>query len=295
MQVHLLDGTYELFRAFYGSPKRATADGERGAVRGLLRSMLALLRESDVTHVGIAFDHVIESFRNALYAGYKTGEGIEPRLRAQFEPAEAACAALGLVVWPMVEHEADDAIATAAARFAAEPQVERVVICSPDKDLAQCVRGTHVVMLDRMRRTTLDAPGVRAKFGVPPDAMADWLALVGDAADGYPGIPRWGEKSAAAVLGVSGRTERLPDDARLWAVQVRGAEALAASLAERRAEALLYRELATLRCDVPLAEALEELRWRGPTPAFGAVAERLAAPELAARASALASQRAPSD
>jgi 5'-3' exonuclease len=261
-------------------------------VRGLLRSLLALLRDKDVTHVGIAFDHVIESFRNALYAGYKTGEGIEPRLREQFEPAEAACAALGVVVWPMVEHEADDAIATAAARFAAEPRVERVVICSPDKDLAQCVRGTHVVMLDRMRRTTLDAEAVRAKFGVSPESIPDWLALVGDAADGYPGIPRWGEKSAATVLGVYGRIERIPDDARLWAVLVRGAEALASSLAERRAEALLYRELATLRCDVPLAEELEALRWRGPTAAFAPLAARLGAPELAVRASSLAHDRA---
>ena len=291
MQVHLLDGTYELFRAFYGSPKRKTADGERGAVRGLLRSMLALLREPGVTHVGIAFDHVIESFRNALYAGYKTGEGLDPALREQFAPAEEACAALGLVVWPMVEHEADDAIATAAARFAAEPSVRRVVICSPDKDLAQCVRGAHVVMLDRMRRKTLDEDGVCEKFGVPPDAIPDWLALVGDSADGYPGIPRWGEKSAAAVLAVYGRIERIPDDVRLWAVRVRGAEGLAASLAERRAEALLYREVATLRRDVPLDEELEDLRWRGPTPAFAGLAARLEAPELAERAGALAAER----
>ena len=275
MKVHLVDGTFELFRAYYGAPSSETADGvEVGAVRGLLRSMLALLGERDVTHVGIAFDHVIESFRNDLYPGYKTGEGIDPKLWAQFWPAEDACRALGLAVWPMVEFECDDALATAAARFADAPAVEQVVICSPDKDLAQCVRGTRVVCLDRMRRKTFDEDGVRAKFGVSPASMPDWLALVGDSADGYPGIERWGEKSAAAVLGAYGRIEAIPDDPADWTVKVRGAAALAGTLRSGRADALLFRRLATLRLDVPLAEDLHALWWRGP--------DERALPELAA-------------
>ena len=292
MNVHLVDGTFELFRAYYGSPSSTDVHGkEVGGARGLARSLLALLGEHDVTHVAIAFDHVIESFRNHLYPGYKTGDGIDPKLYAQFRLAEDACRALGIVTWPMIEFECDDALATAAARFAVAPSVEQVVICSPDKDHTQCVQGERVVCFDRMRRKRLDERGVVAKFGVGPKSIPDWLALVGDSADGYPGIPRWGEKSAAAVLGVYGRIERIPDEVRRWAVQVRGAEALAASIAERRAEALLYRELATLRRDVPLAEKLEDLRWRGPTPAFAELAARLEAPELAARASALAAER----
>ena len=204
MQVHLVDGTFELFRAYYGSPPRTSGDGlEVGAVSGLLRSLLALLGERDVTHVAIAFDHVIESFRNELYPGYKTGEGMDPVLFAQFGLAEEACRTLGIVTWPMVEFECDDALATAAARFNLVPDVERVVICSPDKDLAQCVRGTRVVCLDRMRRKLFDEDGVIEKFGVRPKSMPDWLALVGDNADGYPGIPRWGAKSAATVLAVN--------------------------------------------------------------------------------------------
>jgi 5'-3' exonuclease len=264
MKVHLVDGTFELFRAFYGSPPAETADGfEIGAVRGLMRSMLSLLGEPGVTHVAIAFDHVIESFRNDLYPGYKTGEGIDPKLWAQFGPVEDACRALGLVVWPMIEFECDDALATAAARFAADPRVAQVVICSPDKDLAQCVRGQDVVCLDRMRKKTLDEAGVRVKFGVGPASIPDWLALVGDSADGYPGIPRWGAKSASAVLGAHPHLEEIPDDPRAWAVPVRGAAALAASLAEHRADALLFRRLATLRLDAPLAESLDDLCWRG--------------------------------
>jgi 5'-3' exonuclease len=264
MKVHLIDGTFELFRSYYGSPSSKTPDGfEIGAVRGLLRSLLALLGEPGVTHVAIAFDHVIESFRNELYAGYKTSEGIDPKLFAQFHPAEDACRALGVVTWPMIEFECDDALATAAARFTGERAVEQVVICSPDKDLAQCVRGTRVVCLDRMRRKVLDEDGVRAKFGVGPESIPDWLALVGDAADGYPGVPRWGAKSAAAVLGVYGHLERIPDDPRSWIASVRGADALAAALAEHRVDVLLYRRLATLRTDVPLAESLDDLRWRG--------------------------------
>jgi 5'-3' exonuclease len=268
MHVHLLDGTFELFRAYYGSPPSTDAKGkEVGAVRGLARSLLALLGERDVTHVAIAFDHVIESFRNDLYPGYKTGDGIDPALYAQFQLAEDVCRAIGVVTWPMVEFECDDALATAAARFAQDPSVERVVVCSPDKDLAQCVQGERVVCFDRMRRKRLDERGVVEKFGVAPRSIPDWLALVGDAADGYPGIPRWGAKSAAAVLGVYGHLEAVPEAAAAWHVGVRGAPALAASLAAHRSEALLFRRLATLRTDVPLAESLEELRWRGPDAA----------------------------
>ena len=265
MKIHLIDGTFELFRAFYGAPSSKTADGrEVGAVRGLLRSMLSLLAEPGVTHVAIAFDHVIESFRNDLYPGYKTSEGIDPALWAQFGPVEDATRALGLVTWPMIEFETDDALAAAAAKFADAPGVDQVVICSPDKDLAQCVRGTHVVCLDRLRKKQRDEAGVIERFGVTPSSIPDWLALVGDNADGYPGVPRWGETSASAVLAVYGRLEDIPDDAALWSVKVRGAAALAASLAEHRDDALLFRRLATLRTDVPLAESLEDLRWQGP-------------------------------
>jgi 5'-3' exonuclease len=293
MKVHIVDGTFELFRAFYGAPASETANGfEVGAVRGLLRSLLALLGERGVTHVAIAFDHVIESFRNDLYPGYKTGEGIDPRLYAQFGPAEDACRALGVVTWPMIEFECDDALATAAARFADEPGVEQVVICSPDKDLAQCVRGRRVVCLDRMRRTMLDEDGVRAKFGVSPVSIPDWLALVGDSADGFPGVPRWGAKSASAVLGAYARLEAIPDDPRAWSVAVRGAESLAASLREHREDALLFRRLATLRTDVPLAESLADLRWRGvAVPAPPGVTAQILNDSLRERAAKLAAER----
>src|SRR4029453_1462217 len=252
MKLHLVDGTYELFRAFYGAPPRQDANGEEvGAVRAFLRSMLVLLGEPGVTHVGIAFDHVIESFRNELYAGYKTGEGIDPALYSQFGLAEDATRALGLVTWPMVEFEADDAIATAALRFAELPAVEQVVICSPDKDLTQCVRGERIVCLDRRQQKLLDHMGVVTKFGVTPSSIPDWLALVGDSSDGYPGIPRWGAKSASALLAHYGHLDAIPDHERQWAVQIRGAAALAASLRVHRAEARLYRVLATLRTDAP--------------------------------------------
>jgi 5'-3' exonuclease len=268
MYVHLIDGTFELFRAYYGSPPGTdTAGNEIGAVRGLTRSLLALLGERDVTHVAIAFDHVIESFRNDLYPGYKTGDGIDPVLYAQFGPAEDACRALGVVVWPMIEFECDDALATAAMRFKSVPSVERVIVCSPDKDLAQCVQGDRVVCFDRMRRKRLDERGVVEKFGVYPKSSPDWLALVGDTADGYPGIPRWGAKSAAAVLRTYETLEAIPADAAQWRAPVRGAPALAASLAAHRTEAFLFRRLATLRVDVPLAETVDDLRWRGPDAA----------------------------
>ena len=290
MQVHVVDGTFELFRAYYGNPSRASTDGQEvGATRGLVRSLLSLLAERDVTHVAVAFDHVIESFRNDLYMGYKTGDGLDPVLLAQFGPAEDACRALGLVVWPMIPFECDDALATAAVRFAGQHGVERVVICSPDKDLAQCVRGTRVVCLDRMRRTTLDEQGVHAKFGVAPGSIPDWLALVGDSADGYPGIPRWGAKSAATVLAEYSHLEAIPAAAADWRIEVRGADALAANLAAHHEDALLFRELATLRTDVPLAESLAALRWRGPDDgALGALAERWRDTSLIERASALA-------
>jgi 5'-3' exonuclease len=264
MQLHFIDGTYELFRAYYGAPEATGPDGrEVGATRGLLRSLMALLRQDEVTHVACAFDHVIESFRNDLYAGYKTGEGVPADLMGQFVLAERAAHALGLVVWSMVEFEADDALATAAARWGQADGVERVVIATPDKDLAQCVRGTQVICWDRRREKFLDAEGVVLKFGVPPASIPDWLALVGDDADGYPGIPRWGAKCAATLLAHYGTIENIPDDAGRWAVDVRGAVAAAESLASRRGEALLYRRLATLRTDVPLAEGLDDLRWRG--------------------------------
>ncbi|MEM9729684.1 MAG: 5'-3' exonuclease H3TH domain-containing protein [Myxococcota bacterium] len=265
MNVHLVDGTYELFRAWFGAPEATAPDGrEVGATRGFLRSMAALLRQPDVTHVGCAFDHTVESFRNDLFDGYKTGEGLDPVLFAQFPLAERASAALGMVTWPMVEFEADDALATAAARFSAMPQVDRVVICSPDKDLCQCVEDERVVTLDRRRDATLDQEGVRDKFGVETSSIPDYLALVGDAADGIPGIPRWGAKSASVVLSAFGRIDAIPEDPDTWGVKVRGAAALAAQLNDRRQEASLYKELATLRRDVPLTESLEEMAWQGP-------------------------------
>jgi len=264
-KVHLIDGTYELFRSFYGAPSARSPSGQEvGATRGLLRSLAALLREPDVTHVAIAFDHVIESFRNELFDGYKTGEGMDPALWAQFPLAERAATALGIVVWPMVRFEADDALATAAARFSAAPEVTQVVLCTPDKDLAQCVRGDRIVLLDRRRGIVFDEQGVVDKHGVSPTSIPDYLALVGDSADGIPGVLRWGAKSAATVLSRYGHLEQIPGDAEQWDVAVRGKDALAENLQAHAEEARLYRTLATLRTDVPLAETLEDLRWRGP-------------------------------
>jgi 5'-3' exonuclease len=263
--VHLVDATYELFRAWFGAPPRKAPDGrEVGALRGVLGSMLKMLRDG-VTHVGCATDHVVRSFRNDLYAGYKTDEGVEPELLAQFPLLEEGLRALGLVVWPMVEFEADDALATAAARYA--PEAERVYLATVDKDLAQCARGEHVVMLDRRRDdAVLDEAGVIAKFGVPPALIADYLALVGDSADGYPGLPGWGAKSAAAVLSAHGPIEAVPLDASKWQVKVRGADKLAATLRERIDDARLFKRLATLRLDAPVREPLDELCWRGARP-----------------------------
>jgi len=264
MQVHLVDGTYELFRQFLAPrPGHRDRDGiEVGATRAVVSSIFAML-EGGATHLGVATDHIVESFRNDLWADYKTGEGIDPELFAQFQLLEDALEAAGVAVWAMVELEADDALATAAARWSAAPDVDQVVICTPDKDMAQCVHGTRVVCLDRMRRRVIDETAVVAKFGVTPASIPDWLALVGDSADGYPGVPRWGAKSASALLAHYGHLDAIPDHERQWAVQIRGAAALAASLRVHRTEARLYRLLATLRTDAPLPEALEELRWQG--------------------------------
>lgn len=264
MRVHLVDGTYELFRCFYGAPRARAPDGrEVGATRGVLSTLLRLLNDSGVTHVGVAFDTVIESFRNDLFAGYKTGEGIDPDLWDQAPLAERAARALGLTVWSMVEFEADDAMATAAARFAAMPGVEQVVLATPDKDLAQCVRGDRVVLWDRRRDLYLDEGGVLAKWGVRPESIPDYLALVGDDADGIPGITGWGARSAAAVLSRYVHIESVPGSASEWEVDVRGAARLADALRTQREDALLYRQLATLREDVPIGERADDLLWRG--------------------------------
>lgn len=264
MRIHLVDGTYELYRAHFGAPEASAPGGAAvGATRGLLRTLLSLLRQDDVTHVAIAFDHVIESFRNDLFDGYKTSDGVPDELMAQFPLAERAARALGIVVWPMVEFECDDALATMAARADAWPGVEQVVICSPDKDLAQCVRAARVVCLDRRQRKLYDEAGVGEKFGIAPASIPDWLALVGDDADGIPGVPRWGARSASTVLARYEHLEAIPDDASQWRVTVRGADALAQSMRQHRAEVILYRRLATLRTDVPLTESPDDLRWQG--------------------------------
>jgi 5'-3' exonuclease len=291
MRVHLIDGTYELFRHFFAVPSHQDAAGiEVGALRGVLGSLVALLEEG-ATHVGVATDHVIESFRNDLYPGYKTGEGIDPLLRSQFEPLEDVLEAAGFAVWRMVEHEADDALAAAAAVAAADARVEQVRICPPDKDLAQCVSGSRVVMYDRRKRALLDDAGVREKYGVPPTSIPDWLALVGDTADGYPGLPGFGAKSAAAILSRWGRLEDVPADPAKWDVPLRGSAKLAATLAERRDEVLLYRRLATLAADGPTVGAVDDWRWRGPRAGFDVIASALGSTGLAARVVRLAEKR----
>jgi 5'-3' exonuclease len=264
MKIHLVDGTYELFRSFYGPPAKKAPDGrEVGATLGLLNSVLALLTRPGVTHVAYAFDHVIESFRNDLFPGYKTSQGVAAELLAQFALAEQAVAALGVVVWPMVEFEADDALASAALHFHNEPGVEQVVICSPDKDLAQLVSGNQVVCWDRRRDIVYDEAAVLAKFGVRPSSIPDWLALVGDSADGYPGLAGWGPKSASVVLSRYEHIESIPEDPTLWGLGSARALRLGESLRVHQEEVLLYRCLATLRQDVPLQERVADLEWRG--------------------------------
>ncbi|MGE0042836.1 MAG: 5'-3' exonuclease H3TH domain-containing protein [Vicinamibacterales bacterium] len=291
MNVHLVDGTYELFRHHFGAPSAKDAAGmEVGAIRGVLNSLLLLL-DDGATHVAVATDHVIESFRNGLWKGYKTGEGIEPVLLAQFHPLEEALRAFGLVVLPMVEFEADDGLAAGAAIAAADARVERVFICSPDKDLAQAVTGDRVVQFDRRARVIRDAAGVTAKFGVPPASIPDYLALTGDAADGYPGLPGWGAKTAATVLARYQHIEQIPDDYASWSTAVRGGAKLAATLAAHRPLALLFRELATLRTDAPAFASVDELEWSGPRPEFEAVAARLGSGSLYSRARAVAARR----
>ncbi len=276
MHLHLIDGTYELFRHYYAVPSAIAPDGrEVAAVRGVLTSLAAMLREPDVTHVACAFDTVIESFRNDLFAGYKTGEGIDPLLHGQFELVERAVRALGVPVWSMVEFEADDALATGAVRYCSDPRLERVWLCTPDKDLAQMVQGDRIVGFHRQKKLVLDEVGVHAKFGVGPRSIPDLLALIGDPQDGIPGLPKWGSKSAAAVLAHYGHIEAIPDRAADWAVPVRGAAALAASLEAGRPQAMLYKRLATLRTDVPLAEDLDLLQWRGPRPELGPLCREL--------------------
>jgi 5'-3' exonuclease len=280
MEVHLVDGTYELFRHYYALPSARDAGGrEIAAVRGVVASILGMIN-GGATHVGVATDHVIESFRNDLWPGYKTGAGIDPDLLAQFPLLEDALAALGVAVWPMVEFEADDALAAAAELAARDPRVDRVMICTPDKDLAQSVRGTRVVQMDRRARTVRDEDGVKAKFGVAPASIPDYLALVGDAADGYPGLPGWGAKSTAGVLSRFGRLEDIPDDWRTWNVNVMNPASLSRTLLRERDHAFLFRRLATLRTDIPLFDNIDALQWNGPTPGFAALAARLDAANL---------------
>ena len=275
MDVHLIDGTYELFRHYYALPAARDASGRNiAAVRGVVGSILGMIN-AGATHLAVATDHVIESFRNGLWAGYKTGAGIEPDLLGQFGLLEEALAALGVAVWPMVEFEADDALASGAALAARDPRVDRVVICTPDKDLAQCVEGTRIVQLDRRARTLRDETAVRAKFGVAPRSIPDYLALVGDAADGYPGLRGWGPRSAAAVLARHGHLERIPDDWRAWNANAANPAALCATFARDRALAFLFRDLATLRTHLPLFDGVEALRWRGPTASFPALAAQM--------------------
>jgi 5'-3' exonuclease len=275
LKVYLVDGTYELFRHYFAVPKARDAQGrEVGAVRGVLASLLGMMREG-VTHIGVATDHVIESFRNQLWAGYKTGEGVEPDLLSQFPILEEVLAAAGIVVWPMVEFEADDALAAAAAFATSDSRVEQVVICTPDKDLAQCVQGSRVVQLNRRTKITMDEAGIVAKFGVSPGSIPDYLALVGDSADGYPGIPGWGAKSTAAVLAKFGHIESIPLSAQDWHVNVLNSATLAATLERERNRALLFRTLATLRIDIPLFDNVDQLHWNGPQPTFEAIGQLL--------------------
>jgi 5'-3' exonuclease len=291
VKVHLVDGTYELFRHFYGAPPHQNAEGQEvAAVRGVVSSVLQLIADG-ATHVGVATDHVIESFRNDLWPGYKTGEGVDPDLWSQAWPLEDALRALGVVVWAMVDDEADDALGSAAAVADDDPAVEQVLICTPDKDLGQCVRGTRVVQFDRRKDQLIDEAGVMAKFGVPPASIPDYLALVGDSADGFPGLPGWGAKSAATVLARWGRIEDIPPDPAAWEVTVRGAAKLADALEAGHDAAVLFKRLATLHIERDLLANVDDLRWRGPAPSFADVCASFNAPALAKRAEAIAAKR----
>jgi 5'-3' exonuclease len=289
MRVQLVDGTYELFRHFFAVPAAADVSGrEIGAVRSVLRSVLGMI-EQGATHLGVATDHVVESFRNQLYAGYKTSEGVAEELLSQFPILEDALEAMGVVVWPMVEFEADDALASAAAKAADDGAVDQVIICTPDKDLAQCVVGARVVQLDRRRNILRDEAGVIARFGVAPKSIPDYLAVVGDSADGFPGIRGWGEKGAAQVLSRYPRLEEIPKDWHAWDPAIASARRLAESLFGAWNDALLFRTLATLRTDAPVFDAIEDLRWKGPRASFEAMCRAMKSPELADRASATSS------
>lgn len=275
MEIHLVDGTYELFRHYYALPSAQDAHGrEVAAVRGVLASVLGMIK-AGATHIAVATDHIIESFRNTLWPDYKTSAGVEPDLLSQFPILEDVLSAAGIVVWPMVEFEADDALAAAAVAAARDPRVERVIICTPDKDLAQCVQGTRIVQLNRRTRLVVDEAGVVQKFGVLPESIPDYLALVGDAADGYPGLPGWGAKSSAAVLAKFIHLEAVPKDCREWRVNATNASALADTLHNQWDRAVLFRKLATLRTDIPLFENVDQLRWNGPASEFTELAARL--------------------
>lgn len=292
MQIHLIDGTYELFRHYFAVPSRQDANGkEVAALVGVVRSVLGILREG-ATHIAVATDHTVESFRNGMYDGYKSGEGLEPELWEQFHPLEDALRALGVVVWPMSEFEADDGLASAATQLAAHQEVERIYICSPDKDLSQCVVADRIVQVDRRKGETRTEEGVWEKFGVGPRSITDYLALVGDTADGFPGLPRWGAKGTAAVLSRYPRLEDIPEDPADWDDPPRGAAGLSKTLREQWNDALLFRELATLRLDAVTVQSPEELRWTGPTPEFDGVCAELGVPRLSDQAAAIAGTRA---
>jgi 5'-3' exonuclease len=285
MTIHLVDGTYELFRHYYALPSARDGDGrEVAAIRGVLASVLGMIH-GGATHIAVATDHIIESFRNQLWPGYKTGEGVEPDLLAQFHPLEEVLSAAGVVVWPMVEFEADDALAAGAVAAALDPRVDQVVICTPDKDLAQCVRGTRIVQLNRRTRVTFDEPGIVKKFGVLPESIPDYLALVGDAADGYPGLPGWGAKSSAAVLAKFLHLESIPPDPSDWHVDAANANGLARTFNTERDRAFLFRTLATLRTDISLFHNVDELQWQGPKPEFEALGARLDAATISPKGS----------
>lgn len=284
MDVYLIDGTYELFRHFFAVPQAEDVNGQEiGAVRGVLNSVLSMI-ERGATHIGVATDHVVESFRNDLYPGYKTSEGVPPELLSQFPILEEALQAMGVLVWPMVYYEADDALASAAAKAAQDSRVTQVLICTPDKDLSQCVAGTRVVQLDRRHNTVRDEAGVVAKFGVQPQSIPDYLAVVGDSADGFPGLPGWGTKAAALVLSQYPHLEDIPQDCQRWHPSIRRARPLSTTLFSMWNDALLFRTLATLRLDVPVFDTVEELRWKGPRPTLEALCHRMKSPGLLSRA-----------